>query len=78
MTNRLWDDVYPNWNDVQWENTHIECAAGMYHFGILTTSKGRYLAIGTGKTDKKVGIIAMTDTEVDEFAALLRHTAKSL
>ena len=31
------------WDSVDWTDTHIECAEGMYHMGVYTSARGERL-----------------------------------
>ena len=53
---------HPKWEDVDWHNTHLECASGSYHFGIIDRQDGRFvaLAIGTGTNGTNIALMMST------------------
>lgn len=66
------------WDEVDWSNTHLECASGQYHLGIVDNENGRFVALAVNKDSMTPSIILLSDDDVDEFSKMLRQTAKSL
>jgi len=71
------------WDQVYWENTHLQADVGMYHLGIIDDdTRGRFVALSVSHDDKEDSpepqIILLQDSAIDDLLSALRQAAKSL
>lgn len=73
-------DAKIDWDDVDWENTHMAVSSGLYHLGIVDSAEtGRVVALGVSTAgDEATSIMLLDEDDVDDFMKWLRQTAKSL
>lgn len=66
------------WDSVDWTDTHIECAEGMYHMGVYTSARGeRLFAFATeDRADTPdCQIILLNEGDIDNLFLALRRVA---